>query len=431
MLAPTQAATATRKKVSDIGQSAERGLDLLNLWVAIIQTGFGPFVAVYLTANGWTQTALGLALSLGTLTAMISQAPAGALVDATRRPGYIAGLSLAAFAVSALMFAIRPSPLFVYGAEILHGFSSCTLGPSVAAMSLALAGQAAMGERLGRNARFASIGNGVGAALMGAAGYYVSDRSVFFFAAAITLPAFLALMPLSRVGAKPAKTDAPASEFHWREVGQVLGDRRLVILALCAALFTLSDSAMLPLAGSGLTQRNGSSASLLIAACIVLPQIVVALLSPYIGRLTGTWGRRPVLLIGFCTLPVRGALFAMTGDPGAVIAIQLLNGIASASFLIMIPLITSDIAGRTRHFTLALGTVGIAIGIGGTFSTTLAGYVSDTWGKAAAFLTLAGVALVAIAVATFAMPETMPDMPARRRRARQAGEPDDRLGKAR
>ena len=157
---PTKAAAADRLL------SATRGLDFLNLWVATIQTGFGPFVAVYLTSRGWTQTNIGLALSLGTLTAMISQIPAGALVDALKHKGYVAAFSILAFAASALLFALLPTPLSIYVAEILHGFSSCTLGPAITAISLALAGQAALGERLGRNARFASVGNGVGAALI-------------------------------------------------------------------------------------------------------------------------------------------------------------------------------------------------------------------------------------------------------------------------
>ena len=64
---------------------ATRGLDLLNFFIAGEQTGFGPFVAVYLTARHWTQVEIGFALSLGTITAMVSQVPAGVLVDALRR----------------------------------------------------------------------------------------------------------------------------------------------------------------------------------------------------------------------------------------------------------------------------------------------------------------------------------------------------------
>src|SRR6202789_2570465 len=97
---------------------------------------------------------------------MASQVPAGALVDAIRNKTRVAAFSVLAFTACALMFAIYPIPLFVYLAEILHGVSSCTLGPAIAAMSLALAGRFAMGLRLGRNARYAAIGNGLGAAAL-------------------------------------------------------------------------------------------------------------------------------------------------------------------------------------------------------------------------------------------------------------------------
>src|SRR5512147_2809057 len=179
-------------------RAAGRGLDWLNLFVANVQTGFGPFLAVYLTTAGWTQTSIGLALSLGTITAMASQVPAGALVDAVHRKSIIALFSILAFTASALFFTIAPIPLFVYLAQVLHAFSSCTLGPAIVAMSRAVAGPAALGPRLGRNVRFAAIGNGVGAALMGACGYYFSERSVFFLTALLTLPAILALVPLAR-----------------------------------------------------------------------------------------------------------------------------------------------------------------------------------------------------------------------------------------
>src|SRR5438105_9459200 len=58
--------------------SAGSGLDSFNFFVANSQTGFGRFIAVYLTTQGWTQTQIGLALSVGTRSAMASQVPAGA-----------------------------------------------------------------------------------------------------------------------------------------------------------------------------------------------------------------------------------------------------------------------------------------------------------------------------------------------------------------
>src|SRR5258708_25829032 len=109
----------------DTTSAAARGLDWLNLFVANIQTGFGPFIAVYLTTQGWTQTAIGAALSLGTVAAMASQVPAGAVVDATSRKAAVALFSIIAFGVSALLFAVRPTPLWVYISDVLHAVSSC------------------------------------------------------------------------------------------------------------------------------------------------------------------------------------------------------------------------------------------------------------------------------------------------------------------
>src|ERR1700761_3189546 len=258
-----ETAASPGMKLSGAGERrAGFGLDLLNLWVANIQTGFGPFVAVYLTSRGWTQTAIGLALSMGTLTAMASQLPAGALVDAMRSKNRIAALSIVAFALSALLFAVYPVPLAVFSAEVLHGFSSCTLGPAIAALSLAIAGHAGLGLRLGRNARFASIGNGIGAALMGAAGYYISERSVFFLTAALTLPAIFAVRQLGNVELPVHERKDLRRKQRFEEVGRILADRRLLIFAGCAALFTLSDAAMLPIVGGALTKRAGAAASL-------------------------------------------------------------------------------------------------------------------------------------------------------------------------
>jgi MFS family permease len=384
------------------------GLDWLNLFVANIQTGFGPFISVYLTTEGWTLTAIGFALSLGTITSMASQLPAGALVDAARNKSRVAAFSILVFTISALLFAVAPIPLFIYLAQVLHGFSSCTLGPAIVAMSLAVAGEAALGARLGRNARYSSIGNGIGAALMGACGYYISERSVFILTALLTLPALIALVPLSHIGGSglPQAADNGTKMQSRKKVAAVLADRRLLLFAACVMLFTLANAPLLPLAASALTKRAGGDANLLIAACIVLPQVIVALVSPSIGRLAATRGRRWVLIVGFSMLPLRGVLFALIVDPNLVVLIQIFDGIAAASFGIMVPLVTSDIAGRSGHFNLSLGFIGLAIGVGATVSTTLAGWIGDRFGDQAAFLALAAAGLAATLLVWRGMPET-------------------------
>ena len=391
----------------------ERAFDWFNFFVANIQTGFGPFLAVHLTAQGWTLTAIGFALSVGTVSSLLSQLPAGALVDATRSKRRVAALSVLAFTLSALLLAISPLPLPVYVAQVLHGFSSCTLGPAIAALSIAIAGQAWLGLRLGRNARYASIGNGVGAALMGICGYFISEQAVFFLTALLTLPALALLVPLKGLDASlPLAADAarnpPGAGPQRVSVLHVLADRRLLVFAVCAMVFTFANAPLLTIASSALTARAGDLATLLIAACIVLPQLVVALVSPAVGRGASTWGRKPLLLLGFAMVSTRGVLLGMVSDPSLVVLVQALDGIAAACFGVLVPLVTCDIAGRSGHFNLSLGAVGLAIGIGGTLSPPLAGWIADEFGTGAAYAALSAAGLIAVLIAMAALPETRP-----------------------
>ena len=379
------------------------GLDWLNFFVANVQTGFGPFIAAYLASQAWTQGQIGLALSIGTLTTMMVQVPAGALVDAVRDKRRLATLAVAAIAGAALMLAAFPDRLPVWLAEVLHGVASCLLGPVIAVMSMAVAdarGQA-FGERLGRNARFASIGSGVAAGLMGAVGYWVSEQSVFVLAAALVVPAFVALR-LIRPGAVHALARQPGVRL-----GVLLTDRRLLLFAACCAGFHLANAAMFPLAAVEVTrQAGGRTGELVIAACLIGPQLLVAAVSPAVGRAAERWGRRRVLLIGFAAVPLRAGLFALTVQPEAVVAIQALDGVSGAVFGVMLPLVVADITRGSGRFNLAMGAIGLAIAGAAAASTEMAGLLTDWAGRRAAFAALAGAGIAAFLLLWSALPET-------------------------
>jgi MFS family permease len=174
-------------------------------------------------------------------------------------------------------------------------------------------------------------------------------------------------------------------------------------------LFTFANAALLPLASSAVTQRAVGEASLLIAACIILPQIVVAAISPSVGKLAERRGRRLILLTAFVALSARAFLFGVVADPVLLVAVQALDGIAGACFGVMVPLVTSDIAGRSGHFNLCLGLIGFAIGIGATLSTTLAGLVADRFGDNVAFFGFGVIGVLSTVLVWLAMPETRPE----------------------
>ena len=384
---------------------ATRGLDLLNFCIAGEQTGFGPFVAVYLTAHHWTQVEIGFALSLGTITAMVSQIPAGVLVDALRAKRVAVGAGVLAVGLSALFLAIWPALLPVLTAQVLHGFASCVLTPGIAAVSLELVGHAALGERVGRNARFAALGSGLAAAVMGLLGTYVSDQAVFLLTAVLCVPA-LATLPFIDSKPPPPPRRAATRRAGRAELMKLLTDRRLLVFVACAVMFHLADSAMLPIAAGELTKRVGAHANLTIAACILAPQAVVALLSPWVGRTAERLGRRPMLLLGWASLPLRGVLLAVLPNPYLLVAVQAISGVSGAVFGVMVPVIADDVTLGARRFNLCIGIFGLAVMAGGALSTTLAGWLADTAGDAVAFLGLAVAGLAGTALVWLAMPET-------------------------
>jgi MFS family permease len=389
--------------------ASSRGLDWFSFFLADIQTGFGPFVAVYLTAHSWTQVDIGLVLTAGGLVALVGQMPGGALVDAVRSARLAAGVAVVAVCASALAIALWPAFMMVMAARALHAAASCVLGPAIAAVSLGLAGHSALGERIGRNARFASIGSGVAAAAMGACGYLVSNQAVFLLTAILVGPALIALAQI-RMSDIALRTDrGQASDGTLQTgLGSLLCNRRLLIFAACVILFQLANAAMLPLMGSVLTMRSTEWAATVIAACIVVPQLVVAACAPWVGRQAEILGRRPLLLLCFAAVAVRAALFALVTDPYLVVAVQILDGVSAAIFGIMFALVVADITRDTGRFNLALGIVGSAVGIGASISTTLAGYIFDRFGHAATFFGMAGVATAGLALVFLLMPETRP-----------------------
>ena len=407
---------------------SERGLDWFTFFVADIQTGFGPFLAVYLTTQKWNQADIGLILAIGSLAGLISQLPAGWLVDMATSKRRVAMLAIVGIGISAFLIALMPSFLGILVAKLLHVASSSVLGPAIAAITLGLVGHAAVGPRLGRNARFASIGNGLAAGVMGATGYLISPQAVFLVTAVLALPTLLALAQIREsdidsvladggiVAREPRAGHAPVL------IGQLLRKRSLLVLTFALFLFHAANAAMLPLVGTEMAMRSdrfvlpilgreidmGQWASALVAVCIVVPQLMVALIAPGVGRLAVHWGRRPVLLLGFAALPARAAILAFNSDPWVIVAAQMLDGICGAVLGVLVPLSLADITRGSGRFNLAQGIAASATGVGAALSTAVAGYLAAKFGSGTAFLGLAITAAAAFVTLLVAMPETAP-----------------------
>lgn len=400
------------RTVATASRTSQRGLDWFTFFVADIQTGFGPYLAVYLTTQKWNQADIGLLLAFGSIVGLMSQPPGGWVVDRAASKCRAAAVAVVGVGVSAFLIAVLPTFLGMVTASLAHVASSAVLGPAIAAISLGLVGHAAMGPRLGRNTRFAAIGTGLAAAVMGAVGYLISPQAVFFATAALAIPAVLALTAIREDEIDPIGADGGLDMARLDSgAGSVLGllrKRAFTAFALCIFLFQAANAAMLPLVGSEMTLRSTQWASVLIAACIVVPQLVAATIAPSIGRLAESLGRRPILLAGFAVLPLRTALLAVSRDPVSILVVQALDGLSGAALGVLVPLVLADISRGTGRFNLAQGILACATGIGAAASTVVAGHLATRFGTGAAFLGLAAAAACAFLTVLIAMQETKP-----------------------
>lgn len=398
-----------------------RALDWLNFFLAAFLMGFGPFVAVHLASHGWVPGNIGFVLTASGLAGLSTQVPAGELIDMAKSKRALIAIGTVAVVVAALIFALEPSFPSVFAASLILGAAGSVLGPGIAAISLGLVGHEALAERLGRNQRFASIGGLAAGAIMGLIGYFLSTRDIFLLTAALGVPVLLALVRIQATDIHFGQScgSADGHPTHPERVSRAVlfRDRRLITFAICLFLFQLANASMLPLIGERLVATDRRWSSLVISALITVPQIIVAVLAPWVGKSAKRWGRRPLLLIGLGVVPIRAALFASTTDPALLVVIQVLDGLSGATLGVLTALVIADLTQGTGRFNLAQGLVGALSGVGASLSTSISGLVVDRLGDMAGFASLTAIGVMAVVIFWTFMPETKSSVVQRVRKA--------------
>ena len=399
--APDQSVLPTKRSL--------RGLDWLNFFLADVQTGVGPFLAIYLAGYGWNEERVGLALTVGGIAGILAQTPAGALVDRVHGKRTLIAAGIGALACGALLIALVPTFWSVMSAQVLIGGTSSILGPAICAISIGIVGHHLFDARQGRNQSFNSAGNVVAAVSMGLLGYFVSNRSIFFFVVFSTLPTLFALRQI-----RADEIDYERARGSTEDAGDgkpvgaavLLQERPLVIFLICAVVFHFANAAMLPLLGEMLAKGHGRSSMMFMSACVVTTQFVITLIAAWSGRKAGSWGRKPLLLIAFSVLPIRAVLYTLTSNTVALVAIQILDGVGAGIFGVVSVLVIADLTQGSGRFNVTLGAIATAVGIGASLSQTIAGAIVHHFSFNTGFLFLAAIAAAAFGILYFCMPET-------------------------
>ena len=400
---------------NDSSAKSVPALQWLNFLVADIQTGLGPFLAAYLAASHWNPRDIGFALTLGGLVTVSAGPFAGALIDASKsKRGLIAG-AVGLLAAGAALLTTGTHWAQVAVAQTLIGVAGAVLLPALAAITLGMVGPKLFDRQFGKNQSYNSAGNVATALLLAAVSYLLGVRSIFFVAALLSVPALLVLRRIDpaeidneRARGERAKEDRP--EPWWRAL---FLDRTFTIFLACAFLFHLANAAMLPELGEMLARGSAKMSAPFMSACIIVTQVVIACSAGWIGKMASVHGRKPLLLIGFGVLPVRGVLYTLMHATWALIGIQVLDGVANAIFVVVSILVVSDLMRKTGRFNMAQGALGTAVGLGAALSNALGGVLAHRFGFSASFLGLAAIASIAFSLLWAAVPETKQTQSAR------------------
>jgi MFS family permease len=389
-----------------------RTLDSLNFFLADVRDGVGPYLAIYLlTTRQWDPASIGMAMSAMGMASVLAQTPCGALIDASRQKRLL--IVLAAFLVGIGCAAMPIFPTFnlVIIVQAFMGLAAALFPPAVAAITLGIVGPRGLAGRMGRNEAFNHAGNVGAAVLAGLAGHFLGLPWVFYLVAGIATASIVSawLIREQDIDHAPARGAVPrtrAPEALVSGIGTLLGNRTLLIFAVSTTLFHFANAAMLPLAGQLLAHTNATEAPLSMSACIIAAQLVMVPVAASAGSLADRWGRKPVFLIGFAVLPIRGLLYTFSDAPLFIVAVQLLDGIGEGIFGVLWVTVIADLTRGTGRYNLVLGAIATAQGFGAALSNLAAGYVVSQWGYHGGFAFLAGIATLALYLFSRAMPET-------------------------
>jgi predicted MFS family arabinose efflux permease len=263
---------------------------------------------------------------------------------------------------------------------------------------------------MGRNEAFNHAGNVSAALLAGWVGDHIAHEGIFYLVAVMAAGTILATwlirgkdIDYARARGAVEASGQPVSAARLRSL---IEDRRIVNFILAVSLFHFANAAMLPLVGQKLTDGKHDDVATDMSACIIAAQLVMIPVSIAASRFADSWGRKPVFLIGFAALPIRGILYALSTNPYYLVSVQLLDGVGAGIFGVVGVLTVADLTRGTGRFNLMQGVLATAVGIGASLSNLLTGFIVYAAGYNAGFLALSAIAAAAAAFYTVAVPET-------------------------
>ncbi|MGI8554258.1 MAG: MFS transporter [Dehalococcoidia bacterium] len=360
---------------------------------------FIPLLQAFLPgARHWTPAFPGYALTAFGTAKLISQAPAGRLVDRLgTRLSATSGLAL--LLLCGLLFAFVRIPLLFLATACLYGVSAALLWPALFAVVADRYGESLRG-RLAAAIQFAEaagvgIGVGVGSLLVDRGGYGVGFG---LYLALIGLGLFTILTT-------PRSRQVPQSPAPEQEQARVIGilatplTLDLVLLVLVGCLLTLSPNLLMPIVRSYAVKNLHLPLHDLIVPLIPVA-VIGALAMLGSGAASDRVGRLPLTLSGLL-LGAVGFWFV-----GSAHSLQLAIPAAAlgiSGYLITQPAWSAAVfdSSRAEHRGAQFGLIMVAQGLAEALAPALGGKVAESYGPGATFRLAGAVLALAAALAAW------------------------------
>ncbi|QDU61424.1 Major Facilitator Superfamily protein [Planctomycetes bacterium Pan216] len=376
-------------------------LNLLNLLASDIGQNLAPFLAVYLLSLGhWGLPLIGIALTTLTASTVLAQTPAGYLLDRTRYKRQWLAFVAVASGLSSLAIPLYPNFYVVCFLAAVIGAAGALIQPAIAALTLGIVGPERFSAQTGSNQAFNHVGCILLAVVAGGASYFGSGVAVFHIAAILAFGAAICVMSIpsnavDHVVARGGTRRTEGRSHRSAIINATLLNRPFMFFTLSVLVFHMANNAMLPLIGDRLSGDAGVKSISIISSCVIVAQLAMIPVSYVVGAKSASWGLRPLLLVAFGVLPIRGVLFAFTTTTSMALAVEVLDALGAGMFGVLFFLVVAKLTEGTGTFNFGQGFVKTAQGIGSSLSTLIAYDLAGDYGYFATFLVFSAIAAVA------------------------------------
>lgn len=378
-------------------------LKFLNLFMADVQAGIGPFLGVFLLAHQWDSGLIGTVLSIAGIFGMLVTTPAGALIDLSKNKRLYVIIPAIFTIIASGLILISQNFWLVTASQIATAVAGAAIGPAVIGITLGIVKQKGFNRQNGINQAYNHAGNMIAAGLSGFLGWKFGMPAIFILAAVFGVLTIITTfaIPADSIDYN-ASRGLKEGEEHRNDKASgfkvLFETKALIILAVCLAFFHLGNGAMLPLYGLANAAKNNNDPSLFVALTIVIAQATMIITSIIAMRSGAVKGYYLVMLISFLSLPIRGYIASRFVSSFGIYPVQILDGIGAGLQSVAVPALVAKILNGTGRINVGQGAVMTVQGIGAALSPAIGGWIAQKMDYGSAFLILGSFATVSIVV---------------------------------